>query len=170
MTDISVFGDLTALFNARSTLRKSINYQLLDSNLKKELGVKEWDINLWFTLFNETNEGQVAFLDSLENIGWNIEKESSKNVKPIGRPTDHRFVSEISYHIGLSVGAADEVLIISDSFELYGAIKELNKSADEIKVSLAFFSDGLDNRWWQVLNSKNNIINFIDLNTILYDN
>jgi hypothetical protein len=169
MTDISVFGDLTALFNARSTLKKSINYKLLDTNLKKELKVKEWDINMWFTLFNEINTGQVTFLNSLQNIGWNIERELSKNVRPTGKPTDHRFNSEISYHLGLSVGEADEVLVISDSFELYGAMNELNKSTDSMKVNLAFFSDGLDNRWWQVLNSKHNFINFIDLNTILYE-
>jgi hypothetical protein len=173
MTDISVFGDLTALYSARSRLRKSINYETLDRALKETMGVKQWDVNLWYTLFNETNEKQSAFINSLSGIGWEIIKESPKDVKPIGRPVDYRFVPDIAVQISLSVDYTDEVLIVSDSFDLWRAINSLHRSLDpekdELKFSLAFFSDGLDNRWWQVLNSKNNFVNFIDLNTILYN-
>lgn len=158
-----IIGDLTALYAVRSRYRKTINYHLLDEVLKEQIDIEQWDSSCWFTLFNNRNEGQASFLEGLEEMGWNIERISSKNLKT--SPINFRFDPHISYEIGASND--DHIVVVSDSFNIFYAMQKLNKMEPEVKLTLAFFSDALDNRWMKELYNSKRFINFIDLEQYL---
>lgn len=165
----AVFGDLTALYATRSRLRKTINYKRLDEVLRETMQVDKWDVNAWYTLFADNNDGQVSFVEGLRELGWDVETLSSREVRRVSRPTDYRFDARIAYQLGACQGEVDNVLVVSDSFELMHAIRDLQEDDTEINVSLAFFSDAIDGRWWKVINDPKSPIKFIDLEDKLYD-
>lgn len=165
----AVFGDLTALYAVRSRLRKTINYKRLNDVLLEEMGITTWDVNKWYTLFADNNEGQVSFVEGLRDIGWDIETLNNRETRRVNRPTDYRFDTRIAYQLGASVETVDRVLVVSDSFEIIHAMKDLQQDDLNIEVYLAFFSDALDGRWWKVIHDPKSNIRFIDLEDKLYE-
>jgi len=167
----AVFGDLTALYATRSRHQKTINYKRLDEVLRQEMEVEKWDVNAWYTLFSENNDGQVNFVEGLKEIGWDVNTANIRNVRRINRddrPTDYRFDSRISYELGACAETVDRVLVVSDSFELLPSLMQLHEDDANVEIHLAFFSDALDGRWWKVLNTPNCPIKFIDLESKLF--
>ena len=168
-TNAAVFGDLTALFSARSHHRKPINYELLGNVLKTELGVDKWDCDTWFTLYSDQNEGQKKFVQRIKDLGWSVEPVKPNAVRR-EKPTDNRFDTRIAYEIGVSLDSYDKLLIVSDSYELADPLlKFIDESENPVEVYLAFFSENLDGRWWKILNDPSSKIKFIDLDRKLYD-
>jgi len=165
---VAVVGDLTALYSARSRDRKQINYEQLDQVLKQQLGVDKFDVSIWYTLFSDQNEGQVYFVQGLKDLGWEIDTMDPREVRRGYRPTDYRFDTRIAYQLGLAVGEHSKILVVSDSFDLLAPLQELHADDQDIDVSLAFFSESLDGRWWRTLHDKNGFIRFIDLDSELY--
>jgi hypothetical protein len=165
----AVFGDLTALFSARSRYRKPINYGLLGQVLKNELGVEKFDYNIWFTLFSDQNEGQKKFVQAIKDLGWSVEPVRPNSVRR-DKPTDYRFDTRIAYEVGVSLDAYDKILIVSDSFELSAPLlRFVEESEDPVEVYLAFFSEHIDGRWWKILQDPTSKIKFIDLDRKLYE-
>lgn len=175
---VAVIGDLTALYSARSLYRKQINYERLDQALKQQLGVDKFDVSLWYTLFSGKNEAQGSFVQGLKDMGWEIETVEPRDALKRRRHDDqnddrpeltYRFDARIAYQIGLAVGEHSKLLVVSDSFELLGALQELNADDKDIEINLAFFSEAMDGRWWRTLNNRNGFIRFIDLDSELYE-
>ena len=164
----AIFGDLTALFNARSRFRKTINYKLLDEVLRKNSDIEKWDVNRWYTIFSDNNKAQASFIEGLKSLGWDVETLKSKNVHKFNKHSDYRFDSRICYQLGTCSGEIDNIVVVSDSFDLYYSIKDLKEDDCDINVSLAFFGDALDGRWWKVLNKEDSVVNFVDLDDLLY--
>lgn len=165
---VSVLGDLTALYAARSR-RKPINYEKMKSILLKSVNVEKFEENHWYTLYSDNNEAQASFVKNLRETGWNIVPKNPRDIKRGLNTRDYRFDSHICYQIGLSVNDLDHIIIVSDSFELYDQIKNAQKVDDNIKFTLAFFGENLDGRWHKVLNDPDNSINWIDLDEVLYE-
>jgi hypothetical protein len=158
-----VLGDLTALFAARSSYHKSINYARLDAVLKEILDVEAYDANLWFTLFRQDNEKQASFIQGLRELGWDIETVSTRDVKRMEDARRYRFDVRIAYNLGLAVEAYDRVVVVSDSYELYPALMRLHDDDPKIETYLAFFSDVLDGRWWKEIRREDSRLQLIDL-------
>lgn len=175
----AVIGDLTALYSARCLHRKQINYERLDEVLKRTLGTDKLNLSVWFTLFSSQNEGQVSFVQGLKNMGWDIDTVEPRDVLKWRRREDtrnderpeltYRFNTQVAYQIGLAVGEHNKLLVVSDSFDLLAPLRELHADDPDTEISLAFFSEAMDSRWWRTLNDKNGFIKFIDLDTELYD-
>lgn len=160
-----VFGDLTALYNARLNDRKQINYKLLDSLLKKELEVESFDESFFYTIYSEQNEKQVSFVKGLKELGWNVETINPRDIPRDVPWSKHRFDTRITYEMSFG---GDKLLLLTDSFELYPIIEKIKQEKPDTEVYLAFFASSLDNRWWKVLN--NGMVNFVDLDEILSKN
>jgi hypothetical protein len=165
-----VFGDLTALYSARSKDRKPINYSKLNSIICKHLNIESLsdeliDDNTFYTLFSETNEKQVSFVKGLSDFGWNVETMNPKDIPRHLNWQNYRFDTKISYQIGLGV---DNLFLITDSFDLYPIIKAVKEENSDNQVCLAFFGSSLDPKWWKVLREENNFIKFVDLDKELY--
>jgi hypothetical protein len=158
-----VLGDLTALFAIRSMYRKSINYQKLDSALKRVLEASAFDTNIWYTLFRQDNDKQASFIQGLRDIGWDIETVASREVKRLPDTRNYRFDSRIAYQIGLACESYDRIVVVSDSYELHAPLMQLLEDDPNIEIGLAFFSDALDGRWWKAIRSEGSRISFIDL-------
>ena len=167
--NVAVYGDLTALYSARTLLNKQIDYNLLDKVLKSIAGIEQcdsFDMNSFYTLFSDRNEKQVELIQSLQDMEWNVSTANPKHVCR-GRTTDHRFDNDISYDLGLGIEEFNKVIILSDSFNLYHILERLHNDDFNCEVNLVFFSDALDFRWWKVLGEKNSWLRFIDLNSEL---
>ena len=163
---VAVFGDLTALYSARSLLKKNINYNHVDSAIKKMFGVNKLEAANWYTLFHPENKSQVDFVKTLEALDWNVKtkrpsevRRSSSNNNP---HTDYRFDAQIAYNIGEATGEYDEIIVVSDSLELLQPLKE---ATSFIKVTLSFFKDAMDRRWIRPLEESK--IQFVDLGRML---
>ncbi|HUS89511.1 MAG TPA: hypothetical protein VMW91_09125 [Desulfosporosinus sp.] len=163
-----VLGDLTALFAARSFYQKSINYAKLDETLKRVLGVEEFDVNIWYTLFRQDNEKQASFIQGLRDLGWDIDTVSTRDVQRMNDPRNYRFDTRIAYNLGLAVEAYDRVVVVTDSFELYPAFMSLHDDDPNIDTYLAFFSDALDGRWWKEIRRDDSRLHLIDLEEELH--
>ena len=166
---ICVFGDLTALYSARSKDRKPINYEILNEVILSSLEIKSFkDIeeNRFYTLFSETNSKQVSFINGLSKFGWTIETMNPRDISKDVDWQNYRFDNRISFQVGLG---CDKLLVLSDSFELLPVLKAAKQEDPELEINLAFFGSSLDNKWWKVLNSEDNFINFIDLDNELYE-
>ena len=165
----AVFGDLTSLYAARSKLQKTINYKRLNEVLLNEMEVEAWDVNKWFTVFANKNEGQASFVEGLREIGWDVETISNRDIRRLNKPTDYRFDARIAYQLGASAETTDRVLVVSDSFELFHTMRDLQHDDSNIELTLAFFSDAINTRWWKILNDQKQNIKFIDLEDKLYE-
>jgi len=167
---VAVYGDLTALFAARSRCRKQINYETLDHVLKAAVGLKpeeNFDLSAFYTLFSSQNEKQVSFVKTVQDLGWSVNTAHPREVRR-GKPTDHRFDADISYDIGLGIEEFNKILIVSDSFELARPLERLQDDDNSCEVHLAFFSEALDSRWWPLLRDTDSRIHFTDLDVELY--
>ena len=168
--NVAVYGDLTALYSARSRCRKQINYETLDTVLKSTVGLGPSDsfsMSNFYTLFSDQNEAQVSFVKTLTNLGWDIKTAHPREVHR-GKPTDHRFDADISYDLGLGIEEFDKILIISDSFELARTLGRIRDDDNQCEVHLAFFSEALDSRWWPLISAPNSQVKFTDLDVELY--
>lgn len=161
----TVFGDLTALYSARSRHRKPINYELLDSILKESMGVKTFDENYFYTLFSDQNEKQVSFIAGLKKLEWNVQTMNPRDVPRGLNWQSYRFDAQIAYQLGLGV---ERALLVTDSFDLLPVIEAALREDKDTEISLAFFSESLDGKWWKKINGADSIINFIDLDEKLY--
>ena len=161
---VAVFGDLTALYSARAKTHRSINYAELDESIKAYFGVTEFDENQFFTLMREDNEKQVSFISGLEKLGWNVEKTSHRETRRVVDSKNYRFDAAIAYELASSVDSFENIVIVSDSIDLYRPMKRFSDEDSDCKVHLAFFGDGLDTVWISPLREKSNTIEFIDLN------
>ena len=168
---VAVFGDLTALYDAKTELKKNINYLVLDKAIKDHFGVNTLACAKFFTLFHPENQSQVDFVKHIEvNINWEVvtkrPSEIRRIVNNVNANKHYRFDAQIAYEIGAATGEDyDQIVVVSDSIEL---IKPLTDAAKYIEggVNVAFFSDAMDHRWWRAL--KDSGINFFDLGEIMY--
>jgi hypothetical protein len=165
--NVALLGDLTALFHARQKHQKRIDYKALDSNLKRHLGVKEFAFTKFFTSFHPSNETQVDFLKLLKQFDWNVDTFSPQDIRKEGvHSTAYRFDACIAYELGNIVSeregkdGIDKVVILSDSFDLARPIMDASQFLD---VSLAYYSDVVDPRYWKIINSSKNELRFLDL-------
>jgi hypothetical protein len=165
---VGVLGDLTALFAARSFLKKNINYSRLNDSLKEYLNIPTFGMAKFFTLYHPNNKKQLEFLTFLkEQLEWEVETTVPQEIRTTNDYRNYRFDVPIAYHLG-SESVADEfdrLVIISDSVEL---IKPMQETAHYVPggVFLAFYNNALDGRWWKVLTKENSGIKFIDLDEI----
>lgn len=170
---VAVFGDLTALYNARTELKKNINYALLDRAIKNHCKVPSLACAKWYTLFHPNNQSQVNFVKTLETeCNWEIHTKRPSEVR---RSTadknphnDYRFDAQIAYDIGAATGEEyDSIVVVSDSLELLKPLKDAIKFFDaETPVELMFFSDAMDRRWWRALPDSG--IKFTDLGELMH--
>lgn len=166
---VAVYGDLTALYSARASFNKNINYNLLDLAIKKYSNVTNLACKNWYTLFHPENESQVDFVKMLEaNFGWNVITKRPSEIRRTNSTspnTDYRFDVPIAYNIGEATSEYDEIVVISDSIEL---LQPLKLATEFVKVTLSFFNDAMDRRWWRPLQQTK--INFVDLSDLIYSN
>jgi hypothetical protein len=169
--NVAVYGDLTALYAARSIYRKLINYETLDTVLKAAVNLQpedSFDVSNFYTLFSNQNEKQVSFVNTLKDLGWGVTTAHPREVKR-GKPVDHRFDTDIGYDIGFGIEEFNKILIVSDSFELARTLNRFQDDDSQCQINLAFFSEALDPRWWPIIRDTNSPINFIDLDVELYN-
>lgn len=164
---VAILGDLTSLYAARKKHRKAINYNKMDDILKDLMGVSSWNTADFYTLYGRHNDSQTNFLKGLEDMGWEIHKKEPRDIPPNTNLVDYRFDIDIAYQLGLAVDNFDKILVISDSYQLLNAIRNLRDDDSKIEVNLAFFQDALDGRWFNEIN-ENNLVNFINLDNKLY--
>jgi hypothetical protein len=170
---ISVFGDLTALYAARSgcnpgRIRRSINYSQLNSGLLAAMDVEKWDTNVWYTLYSAKNAEQTSFVKGLEEFGWNVEKYQSKEVRYHEHTVDYRFDAQLAYQI--ATADTDNIVIVSDSLDLLPVIKAAKEDDPNLNITLAFFSEAMDRGWWKALKDESRCFDFIELDDVLYEN
>lgn len=166
---VAVYGDLTSLYSARSKYHKTINYERLNTVLRSIAKLKpteSFSDNSFYTVYSGQNEGQVSFVKSLKNLGWNIETISPKHIR-YGKGPDFRFDTDISYDIACSVDSFEKMIIVSDSFELARSIERFQQDDSVCEISLVFFSQALDSRWWPIVRDPESVIKFIDLDVEL---
>lgn len=169
---VAVFGDLTALYDAKTELKKNINYLFLDKAIKDHFGVTTLSCAKFYTLFHPENQSQVDFVKHIEvNVNWQVITKRPSEIRRTtnsGNPhKNYRFDAQIAYDIGAATGEDyNSIVVVSDSVEL---IKPLLDAAKYIEgdVNVAFFSDAMDHRWWKAL--KDSGINFFDLGEIMYN-
>lgn len=171
MKKVAVFGDLTALYTARTELKKNINYLLVDKAIKEKFGVKTLSCSKWYTLFHPQNQPQVDFVKMLEtDLNWEVitkrpseVRRSSANSNP---HNDYRFDAQIAYNIGGATGEDyDTIVVVSDSIELLKPLKDAVEFFDG-KIYIAFFGDAMDRRWWNGLN--NSRVEFLELGSMIH--
>lgn len=148
--------DLTALYHAKRQGRGT-NYQHLDSALNEKFGKVLFQA---FTSYSDANEGQVSFINTLESLGWNVDKVHPQDI-PNESKIDYRFDSIISYECGSIVSEEEysSLIVISDSVNL---IPVLLDAANYMDVYLAFYSEFLPQRWFKSLLGKQKL-KFLDL-------
>lgn len=169
-SSVGILGDLTALFAARSFLKKNINYMKLNEQLKEYLGVENFGMTKFFTLYHPNNEKQVEFLKFLkEELNWEVITTTPLEIKQTQDYRNYRFDVPIAYHLGVeSVSDEfDKLVVISDSIEL---VKSMKEAAYDIPggVYLAFYSEALDRRWVKMFAGENSKLKFIDLDELEY--
>lgn len=165
---VGILGDLTALFAARSFLKKNINYIKLNENLKSVLETDHFGMNKFFTLYHPNNEKQAEFLNFLrQELEWEIDTTTPLEIRQSQDYKQYRFDVPIAYHLGIESVADefDKIVVISDSIELMKPMKEASHDIPG-GVYLAFYSEALDRRWWKMLMDKDSKIKFIDLDEI----
>ena len=131
--NVAVYGDLTALYAARSKFRKQINYEALDSVLKNIVGLEsdqDFDFSSFYTLYSATNEKQVSFVKTLSEYNWAVNTVHPREVRR-GRPIDHRFDADISFDIGLGTDEYKKILVVSDSYELARTLQNFAREDEE---------------------------------------
>lgn len=166
--NIAVYGDLTALYSIRSKHRRGINYKELDTILKTKLGIESYTENKWYSIFSEKNDKQVSFVNGLKEIGWNVETVHAKDIRRVKDTREYRFDNRIAVELGLAADQFDEVVVVSDSYELFAPIMRVHEIDPEIKIHVACFMDGLDNRWVKYFRDvqPDNFVQVIDLETV----
>lgn len=170
---VAVIGDLTALYNARTELKKNINYHLLDKAIKEHFGVQSLAKSKWYTLFHPENKPQVDFVKMLETTcNWEICTKRPAEVRRVDSSSnphkDYRFDAQIAYDIGSATGEEyDSIVVVSDSIELLKPLKDAANFIDDT-VELVFFADAMDRRWWRGL--KESDVKFTDLNELMNSN
>ena len=180
MKNVAVFGDLTALFQIRNVIKSNIDYFKIDKALKNHFKVDNFSLVKFYTLFVPENEGQVKFVSGLEkNLGWKVETKRPSEIRRIVDLADHknelaalshrqyRFDSDIAYDLAEATAEdkIDSIVVISDSLELLSPLKRCHDWIDDVNV--AFFGDGLDQRWWKNFGDKSGI-NFLDLRELMF--
>lgn len=165
---VAIFGDLTALYSCRTRFRRGINYAELFSSLKNHFAVDDFDDQVWYSLFAEGNEKQKSFVDGLTEGGWKVSTAAPNEVRRLRDSKDYRFDSRIGFDMGLAVDQFENVVIVSDSFDLIEPLRRFHKEDPDTRLHLAFYRRGLDPRWKNHLNEG--FVNFIDLDSIRVDN
>ncbi len=167
---VAVFGDLTALFSARSALKKNINYNHIDLAIKKLFKINSFATANWYTLYHPDNKSQVEFIKTLQLLNWKIITKHPSEIRrnSSNTPTDYRFDAQIAYDIGESSvdSEYDQIVVVSDSIELLRPLKLATEF--DLNVSLIFFNEAMDRRWWKPLDDSR--IQFTDLSSLLYSN
>lgn len=172
MKKVAIFGDLTAMFDAKTEFKKNINYELVDRSIKNHLKIESFFRSKFYTLFHPENPAQVNFVKMLEaNLGWSVETKQPREVRRPSNSTgsphkNYRFDAQIAYDIGESTGDdCDTIVVVSDSLELLKPLITASKYQD-LNVIVAFFSDAMDRRWWPGM--KQSGIQFVDLGEIMH--
>jgi hypothetical protein len=147
MSNVAVYGDLTALYSMRSRQRRGINYKELDSAIKSHLEVEQFEDNKWFSIYADNNEKQVSFIKGLRDIGWNVETSSTRDIRRVRDSKEYRFDAKIAVELGLAADQFEAVAVVSDSYELYAPMKRLHEEDANVQIYLVCFADGLDPRW-----------------------
>lgn len=164
---VAVFGDLTALYHARKEIKKNINYNHIDSAIKKACGITKFDCANWYTLFHPENQSQVNFVKTLEALDWTVKTKRPSQIRRVGASnnphTDYRFDAQIAYNIGEATGEFDKIVVVSDSLELLIPLQEATEFVD---VTLSFFTEAMDRRWFRPLDESK--IKFLNLGEMLH--
>ena len=164
MSNVAVYGDLTALYAMRSRQRRGINYKELDTALKTHLEVTEFEDNKWFSIYADNNEKQVSFIKGLRDLGWNVETASTRDIRRVRDSKEYRFDARIAVELGLAAEQFDSVAVVSDSYELYAPLKRLHDEDPAVQIYLVCFADGLDPRWVKHFHSQDpSWVSLIDL-------
>ncbi len=164
-TNVIVLADLTALFSTRERFRKNIDYKAVDAFIKEKMNVKTVNDNsVFFTLYHPANEGQKNFIKFLKSeLGWNVEGVKTTDIKRDVDYKQYRFDARICYELGVLFQPEIDtrILVISDSFELATPMIDSAREHNT-EITLGFFSDALDGRWYKILQDPANRINFLD--------
>jgi len=164
-TNVIVLADLTALFSTRERFRKNINYKAVDEFIKTKMNIKNInDDSVFFTLYHPGNEKQNNFIKFLKSeLNWNVEGIKTFDIRKGIEYQQYRFDTQIAYELGLLFRPEEptRILVISDSFELAKPMIEV-AGEHNTEVTLGFFSDALDGRWYKILQNPENKINFLD--------
>lgn len=163
--NVIILADLTALYSVRGRFRKNIDYKAVDSFIKHKMNVELFTKDsMFFTLYNQMNPGQNNFIKLLrDEIGWNVVGVKNSEIRSGIDYKQYRFDAKISYELGslLQPESLTKILVISDSFELASPMVDV---ADDynVEMTLGFFSDALDGRWYKILQDPKNKINLLD--------
>lgn len=154
----AVIGDLTSLyFAARSN--GGIDYRELDSYLKECASIKKWDFNMWFTLIDPKNNDQKKFIKFLRNeLKWNIHTGLVQDLAEDG--SKYNFDASVCFTLGRISHKINNIVIVSGGYPIAEPLLELNERNKN--VSVAFYNDYMDPRWFRRL-FYNELIDFIDL-------
>jgi hypothetical protein len=172
MKKVAIFGDLTAMYDAKTEFKKNINYALVDKAIKDHLKIESFFRSKFYTLYHPDNPTQVNFVKMLQdNVGWAVETKQPREVRRAANSTgsphrNYRFDAQIGFDIGESTGDdCDTIVVVSDSLELLKPLSIAAKYQD-LNVIVAFFRDAMDRRWWDGL--KQTEIQFLDLGEIMH--
>jgi hypothetical protein len=176
----AVIGDLTALYAAKSDnkLNKSIDYREFDAALKWRFNVNEFEINKHYTLYDDRNPGQNNFINTLEHLGWDVEKYRPCDVLTRAQFESkekidlrkHRFTSELNFWVGEADGSYDNLILITDQFAgLFRQVKQVIEADDRISVYVVCFRETLDSRYGSVENDRGNLVKIIYINDLIND-
>jgi len=157
----AVIGDLTSLYFASRTHGNTIDYAKVDQHLKDCAEVDDWDFTMWFTLFDPKNREQRTFINFLrKELDWNVDTNLVYDLVDEDGPEKYRFDSQISFTVGRISQEFDKIVVVSGSYNIAEPLLELSERGK--KVSVAFYNDLMDPRWFRRL-FYNERVDFIDL-------
>lgn len=158
----AIIGDLTSLYFAAKQ-HGNLDYRKINSYLKDCAEVSDWDFNMWFTLFDPKNSEQRKFVNFLRHeLNWNIHTGLVQDL--VGDSSiRYRFDSSICFTLGRISHEATNIMVVSGSYSIAESLLELSERNK--KVSVAFFNDLMDPRWFRRL-FYNEKVDFIDLHEI----
>lgn len=151
--------DLTSLYHARQKGRTT-DYASLDSALNNKLGKVLFQ---GYTSYAASNVGQEAFLQTLDGLGWTVDKYNARDI-PADDKLNYRFNVAIAYELGSIVNSEEyeAVVVISDSLDL---IPVMIDAANYLSVYLSFYGELLDKRWYKILLGESKI-KFLDIDSL----
>lgn len=156
----SLLIDGSALFfgQRQISFTKNMNYPRLKGILQGESNCKALPKPaFFFTTVDESNVGQAKFHSMVRGLGWNV-RHTSLQEASIENPLlvkqcsgVVRFDSIISYCLGTlrQQKDLDHIMVVSDSWSLQEPILDCVQKG--MVVSLAFFGEVLDSRWWRLI-------------------
>jgi hypothetical protein len=142
--------DGTALFAALRNLHpgRQIDYVALEDKLLDYLGIEEFDKAVFITTHDPHNGSQQRFLSLMEEEDWDVRAYRIWEVatREDQKAVDIRFDPHLAFLLGRSIGIANKIALVSDSFMMHSLVLGLPRSTN---VTVAFFAELLDARWFK---------------------